>query len=65
MKEFQTGDLVKKIKGAGVDGFDLPDVGLYGIVLEYSVNSSGHPLLVVLTEDGVRNWYAKYVELLK
>ena len=65
MKEFQPGDLVKKVKGAGVDGFDLWNVGLYGIVLEYSINSSGHPLLVVLTEEGVRNWYAKYVEVLK
>ncbi len=65
MKDFQPGDLVKKVKGAGVDGFDLWNVGLYGIVLEYSINPSGHPLLVVLTEEGVRNWYAKYVEVLK
>ncbi len=64
MKDFEPGDLVRKIKGAGVDGFDLWDIGLYGIVLEYEVNPAGHPLLVVLTAGGIRNWYARYVELL-
>jgi uncharacterized protein (UPF0264 family) len=64
VNEFKPGDLVKKIKGAGTDGFDLWNVGLYGIVLEYEVNAVGHPLLVVLTEEGVRNWYAKYVALI-
>ena len=63
MDKFKRGQLVKKVKGSGSDGFDLCDIGEYGTVIAYEVNASCHQVVIVYTEKGIRNWYAKYVNI--
>ena len=64
MDEFKQGQLVKKVKGSGQDGFDLWDIGDYGTVIAFEINATCHPVVIVYTEKGIRTWYAKYVKII-